>query len=184
MSSPRRLGPKAAQSADALLFTPSGMPDSAPSARVLSRLRIACNAMKSHLRDIERRAGLAGAQVWALTVVDSQPGLGVSALARAMDIHQSTASNLVRPLLEGGLIATSRNSDDRRAVELRITPRGARLLRRLPQPLSGGLPVALEALDTATLRRLDRDLGRLVAVLEEPRPARGRARTGGNGVAA
>ncbi|WP_374668492.1 MarR family winged helix-turn-helix transcriptional regulator [Ramlibacter sp.] len=176
MSSPRRPAPKAAQSADVLLPPLSGTPAAAPSARVLSRLRVACNAMKAHLRDVERHAGLAGAQVWALTVVDSQPGLGVGALARAMDIHQSTASNLVRPLLEGGLIVASRSAEDRRAVELRVTPRGARLLRRLPQPVSGGLPEALQALDTATLRRLDRDLGRLVAVLEAPVPARARTR--------
>jgi DNA-binding MarR family transcriptional regulator len=82
-----------------------------------------------------------------------------------MDVHQSTASNLVRPLLEGGLLVAERSGDDRRAVQLRITPQGTRVLRKAPAPLTGVLPQALAQLDTATLARLDRDLGKLVDVL-------------------
>jgi DNA-binding MarR family transcriptional regulator len=134
-------------------------------ARVLRRFRLVFNTVKAHFRSVERKSGVAGAQVWALGVVAAQPGLGVGALARAMDVHQSTASNLVRPLLEGGLLVAERSGDDRRAVQLRITPQGTRVLRKAPAPLTGVLPQALAQLDTATLARLDRDLGKLVDVL-------------------
>ena len=47
-----------------------------------------------------------------------------------MDIHQSTASNLARGLIERELIAAGREGADRRAVQLRLLPAGARLLRK------------------------------------------------------
>jgi DNA-binding MarR family transcriptional regulator len=132
---------------------------------VLRRFRLVFNTVKSHFRTVERKAGVAGAQVWALSVVAGEPGIGVSALARAMDVHQSTASNLIKPLLEGGLLAAERSGSDRRAVHLRVTPQGARVLRKAPGPFTGVLPDALAHLDAATLARLDRDLGKLIEVL-------------------
>lgn len=139
-----------------------------PATRVLRRFRLVFNTVKSHFRSVEKKAGLAGAQVWALSVVAGQPGIGVGALARAMDIHQSTASNLLKPLLESGLLAADRSGTDRRAVHLRITPQGRKVLLKAPAPFSGVLPDALARLDAATLARLDRDLGKLVEVLESP----------------
>lgn len=133
-----------------------------PPARVLRRFRLVFNAIKSHFRSVEKKAGISGAQVWALSVVRDQPGIGVGDLARAMDVHQSTASNLLRALIDAGLVVSGRGAADRRAVQLQITPQGQRILKKAPVPFTGLLPDALQRLDTATLNRLDRDLGRLI----------------------
>jgi DNA-binding MarR family transcriptional regulator len=134
-------------------------------ARVLRRFRIVFNAVRNHFRMVESKAGVSGAQVWALGVLAERPGIGVSELARAMRVHQSTASNLLRVLVDGGLVSSRRTEADRRAVELFLTPRGRRVLAKAPQPLTGLLPLALGRLDPATLARLGRDLGRLVREL-------------------
>jgi DNA-binding MarR family transcriptional regulator len=136
-----------------------------PSARVLRRFRLVFNAVKTHFRQVEKKAGVGGAQLWALSVIRDTPGIGVGELARAMDIHQSTASNLVRSLLETSLIAAAKEGADRRAVQLTLLPAGARVLRRAPGPFTGVLPTALRGLDAATLKRLDRDLGKLIESL-------------------
>jgi DNA-binding MarR family transcriptional regulator len=136
-----------------------------PAAQVLRRFRIVFNAVKSHFREVEKKAGVGGAQLWALAVVRDHPGIGVSDLARAMDIHQSTASNLIRSLVEAGMLATEKNGPDRRAVQLRLLPAGARVLKRAPGPFAGVLPQALGSLDPQTLKRLDRDLGKLIEAL-------------------
>jgi DNA-binding MarR family transcriptional regulator len=133
--------------------------------RVLRRFRIVFNAIKAHFRTVEKATGIAGAQAWALSVVREQPGIGVVALARAMDIHQSTASNLLKPLVEQGFVATTRGDADRRSVELRLTPQGQRVLRKVPGPFEGVLPQTLGQLDHATLKRLDHDLDALIALL-------------------
>ena len=136
-----------------------------PAVRVLRRFRLVFNTVKSHFRAVETKAGVSGAQLWALSVVQAHPGIGVGELARAMDIHQSTASNLLRPLLEKGLAVAERAGEDRRAVQLHVSARGAKVLAKAPGPFSGVLPEALARLDQRTLGRLDRDLATLIAEL-------------------
>jgi DNA-binding MarR family transcriptional regulator len=138
---------------------------SAPSVRVLRRFRLVFNAVKTHFREVEKKAGVAGAQLWALSVIRDRPGVGVTDLARAMDVHQSTASNLVRTLLEQELVVAKKTGADRRTVQLHVVAAGARALRRAPGPFAGVLPTALASLDAPTLARLDRDLGKLIASL-------------------
>jgi DNA-binding MarR family transcriptional regulator len=97
--------------------------------------------------------------------VRDHPGVSMGNLAEAMDIHQSTASNLVKALVSRQLVAVTRDAEDRRAVQLHVTSEGRKLLRATPGPFSGVLPGALQKLDAATLRRLNRDLGKLLELL-------------------
>src|SRR4051794_36609360 len=136
-----------------------------PAARVLRRFRLVFNAVKTHFRAVETKAGISGAQVWALSVVHAHPGIGVGELARSMDIHQSTASNLLRALLDKHLVVAERGSEDRRAVQLQATARGVKVLAKAPGPFSGVLPEALGRLDKRTLARLDRDLAAVISQL-------------------
>lgn len=137
-----------------------------PATRVLRQFRLVFNAVKTHFQQVEKKAGVGGAQLWALSVIQSNAGIGVSGLARAMDVHQSTASNLVKTLVARELIAAAKDGPDRRAVQLRILPAGRRVLRRAPGPFSGVLPQALASLDGRTLTRLDKDLAKLITALD------------------
>jgi len=102
--------------------------------------------------------------VWALSVIDARPGVGVGELARGMDVHQSTASNLVRGLVEAGLWfrrakarTGGRAAASHRAREEGTDPGAG--------PVRGVLPDALHRLDPKVLARLDRDLAKLIQVL-------------------
>ena len=145
---------------------PSGGAVNEPATRVLRRFRLVFNAVKTHFQQVERKAGVGGAQLWALSVIQANAGIGVSELARAMDVHQSTASNLVRTLVERELVAAVKDGIDRRAVRLRVLPAGARVLKRAPGPFAGVLPQALASLDAAVLSRLDADLATLITALD------------------
>jgi len=145
-------------------------PQVEPATRVLRKFRSVFNAVKTHFQQVEKRVGIGGAQLWALSVVQVQPDIGVGGLARAMDIHQTTASNLVKAMVTAGLLVASRHAADRRALCLRVTPDGAHLLKKAPGPAAGVLPEALATLDAATLARLDDDLGTLLDKLKaDPR---------------
>ncbi len=137
----------------------------APVVQVVRRFRVVFNAVKSHFQQIEKRAGVGGAQLWALSVIGASPGIGVNSLAKAMDVHQTTASNLVKSLVLSEMIVAEKKGADRRAVQLRILPAGKRVLRKAPGPFSGVLPDALARLDGDTLARLDEDLALLIKVL-------------------
>lgn len=139
----------------------------------MRRFRTVFNAVKTHFRQVEKQVGIGGAQLWALSVVQARPGLGVGELALAMDIHQSTASNLVKSLVKAGLLRTHRGPEDRRAARLELGDAGAALLQQAPGPFAGVLPQALRSLDTATLLRLDQDLGALLVLLQADEHAQG-----------
>ena len=136
-----------------------------PATRVLRQFRIVFNAVKTHFRQVEREAGVGGAQLWALSVIAQRPGIGVTDLSRELDIHQSTASNLIKALAERQLIIARRDGADRRSVALTMLPRGTDVLKSAPLPLAGVLPDALSSLDADTLARLEVDLAKLIAVL-------------------
>jgi DNA-binding MarR family transcriptional regulator len=135
------------------------------SARVLRRFRLVFNAIKTHFQQVEKLAGIGGAQVWALSVIRTRPGIGVGELARAMDLHQTTTSNLVKALVTAELIAVEKVGPDRRAVQLSILPTGDAVLSKAPGPFAGVLPEALATLDAETLHRLDQDLALLLIAL-------------------
>jgi DNA-binding MarR family transcriptional regulator len=137
-----------------------------PAARVLRQFRTVFNSVRNHFRTMEQAVGLSGTEVWALSHVAAHPGMGVGQLARAMDIHQSTASNLVRALLEARMVVSERSEGDQRAVHLHTTAKGLKLLAKAPTPFVGVLPEALRRLDAPTLRRLERDLARLIRELD------------------
>jgi DNA-binding MarR family transcriptional regulator len=142
-------------------------------ALVLRQFRQVLNTVKTHFQQVEKKSGLGGAQVWALSIVKQQPGAGVNDLARAMDVHQSTASNLVKALIEKSLVEVRKEGTDRRSVQLYLLPEGAKALRKAPGPFAGVLPAALRALDATTLRRLKKDLAALIVVLNADEKAGG-----------
>jgi len=156
------------------LPTPSLAPaDPASTTQVLRRFRVVFNAVRSHFQQVENQVGLGGAQVWALGVVGSTPGIGVGALAQRMDIHQSTASNLVKSLVRKQLVQQDKAAEDRRNVQLSVTPAGHAVLQQVPGPFEGLLAQALVKLPAATLQRLDQDLAELTLLLKADEQAGG-----------
>jgi DNA-binding MarR family transcriptional regulator len=142
---------------------------------VLEQFRVIVRSIRRHYRDVERRAGLSGAQLWALAEVAARPGLKVGELAAVLAVHPSTASNLARRLQRLGLARRERKGRDQRHVRLFTTARGARVLARAPQPSIGVLQQALSSLPAARLRELQRGLARLVALMKVKSLAAARA---------
>ncbi|BCO29138.1 hypothetical protein MIZ03_4050 [Rhodoferax lithotrophicus] len=140
--------------------------ESVTPAIVLRRFRVVFSSVRNHFRQMEKQVGLGGAQVWALSVIKANPGIGMGGVASSMDIHQSTASNLIKKLLRKELIRMDKASDDRRNVQLKILPAGTRLLKKVPGPFEGVLPQALSNLSAQTLQRMDEDLGQLIGLLQ------------------
>lgn len=153
-----RLSLSARPGSEAITLTPQA-------AIVLRQFRVVFNAVKSHFQRVESQSGLGGAQLWTLSIVSHHAGTDVGSLADSMDIHQSTASNLVRALVKKGLIRSARDEEDRRVVRLHTTPEGEALLANTHGPFAGLLPDALQRLELETLTRLHADLGALIGQL-------------------
>src|SRR5256886_299827 len=121
---------------------------------VLEQFRVIVKSIRRHYQNVERRAGVTGAQLWALAQIAEQPGGEVGELARALAVHQSTASNLVRELEARGLVSRERRGRDLRHVQLYPSKKGFGLLKAAPRPLIGVLQQALSELPAAPLGAL------------------------------
>lgn len=146
-------------------------PESEAAFRVLRKFRRVFNTVRTHFLQVEKKVGVGGAQVWALGVIYKQPGIGVNGLAAAMDVHQTTASNLVKSLVKSNMVQVQKNGSDKRKVQLFALPEGQRVLLNAPGPFSGVLPHALSQLDAGTLERLEVDLTTLLKLLDSDKAA-------------
>lgn len=132
----------------------------------LALFRIVFKSANRHFHEIEKKAGIGGASLWALAEIAESGNLTVSGLAKAMAVHQSTASNLMEKLESSGYVLRTRSTEDRRVVYLEITPKGRATLEKSPPPYRGILPDALMRLDATTLEELNQNLNKLVSSLE------------------
>lgn len=126
-----------------------------PATEALQHFRVIFKSVKKHFRWVEQQTGVNGAELWALSVVVAQPGLKVSELARALSVHQSTASNLINKLVRRKLLRRERSELDQRIVHLFALPAGARVVAEAPQPVSGVLPEALHRMSRSDLVQLN-----------------------------
>jgi MarR family transcriptional regulator, organic hydroperoxide resistance regulator len=128
---------------------------------VLEQFRLIFRSAKKHFQWVQQRTGVSGAQLWVLAELHRRPGIRVTELARAMAVHQSTASNLVERLEKLRLIERERSPADQRVVHLSLTDAGRRTIAGAPLPLEGVLPDALRSLAHEDLVALQRQLEHL-----------------------
>lgn len=145
---------------------PAGDSGAAHAVQALRRFRVIFNAVKTHFQQVEKITGVGAAQLRALSIMREQPGIRVSELARAMDIHQSTASNLVKTLIARKMVATAKDGMDRRVLHLHLLPASDKVLQRIRGPFIGVLPQALKTLEPKTLKRLNADLDQLIEAMQ------------------
>jgi DNA-binding MarR family transcriptional regulator len=134
---------------------PGRVSDTPPHLEALKKLRIVIRAAQRHSAWIEKQCGVSGAQLWIVQELHESPGLRVGEIASKLAIHQTTASNLLRPLEKQGYVVKARDPSDQRAVKLALSEKGAELLVRAPKPARGLLPESLLGMSEERLAQLD-----------------------------
>lgn len=138
----------------------------------LDAIRALVGALTRSARSVERKTGVTTAQLFVLRQLAASETLSLSEIADRTLTRQSTVSVVVTRLVAQGLVRRDRAADDRRRLELSLTPAGRRLLARAPEPTTGRLLTALDELTSDQLQSLSRGLDALIAVLGvEPRAA-------------
>lgn len=132
----------------------------------LKLFRIIFKSSNRHFHEIEKAVGIGGASLWAISEIAENAEITISELARAMSIHQTTASNLVDKLEKGGYVQRLRSNVDRRIVNIKLTEVGVSILNRAPAPYRGILPDALIKMEPDQLTILKNNLSTLVSSFE------------------
>lgn len=140
------------------------LPDEA--AHIVDGLRRIVRAIELYSQEVYKGFGLTGPQLWALKTLSRRGALATTDLASALAVQPSTLSVLVDRLEKRGFVTRNRPREDRRFVELALTPKGAALADRSPEPAQGRLLHGLQGLSRRELRAIRSTVDRLVQMME------------------
>jgi DNA-binding MarR family transcriptional regulator len=113
-----------------------------------------------------RAAGLTNAQFWILKWIAVAGPFSMTGLANYLQISSPTVSGMVDELEKRGLLQRTRTQKDRRSVELRVTPKGERLLEQLNRESARVAARAAADIPAANKKVAVRVLALLVRTLE------------------
>ena len=103
-----------------------------PTDAILAAIRRVVRAIDLNTKQLVRDHGVSGPQVVALRAIAQFGPIGVTHLARAINLSQPTVTGILARLDQQGLIRRERGNVDRRAVTSTITTRGESVLRETP----------------------------------------------------
>jgi DNA-binding MarR family transcriptional regulator len=121
-------------------------------------------------------AGMEKSTFWPLHYLDGGGQLHPGALARRLGVTPATCTASVDQLVELGYVARRPSVQDRRQIELRVTPKGHRALEGVWRNFDGALKEVLVGLPPADVTVTARTLATIAARLRtEPILAEERA---------
>ena len=127
-------------------------------------------SLANHFGNVLRRAGVSLQDWRVLAALRERGGLRLTELAARTSIEISTLSRLVGSMETAGLVSRERDSDDARAIAIRLTEAGDALTARLTPEAEALERTALagfsEAEASQLKTQLERLYGNLAAVAE------------------
>ena len=121
---------------------------------IADRLHSATIHLLRRVRKVDDATGLSAARLSALSVLVFGGPATVGALARAEQVSAPTMSRLLSGLERDGYVVREADEGDARAVRVRATPKGTRVLQQGRQRRVSELVDLLEGLSSEELRTL------------------------------
>lgn len=127
-------------------------------------------AQTASFRHLDRAAGgktLSPGQFSLLTVIEANPGVTQTRVARSFGLDKSTLSPAIDQLVKARLVSRKRSTTDGRAYELSLTASGRRKLQAKQAQIEAQERLMAAALPETDRARLMALLDRLVTALDE-----------------
>jgi len=105
-------------------------------------IAVAQRSVKLAVQERARRMGLTARQFWFLNAARELPGASLGEIARRQRMDAPTASRIAEGLARRGLVRTSPDDRDRRALRVLLTPAGTRLAEKIA-PVAASVRSAL-----------------------------------------
>jgi DNA-binding MarR family transcriptional regulator len=86
------------------------------------------NITKAKAASLGHQNHITHSQWFVLTIIEHFKKTNIRDIAEAMEMSSSAATQLVDVLVQAGLVTRQEDSDDRRSVELKVSPKGRKLI--------------------------------------------------------
>jgi DNA-binding MarR family transcriptional regulator len=140
--------------------TPAGRRE-ANTARAVEAVRRIVRGLRVAAGQTRAETGISAAQLFVLSSLERDAAPSLTELGARTHTDRSSVADVVERLAAAGLVERFRSGDDRRRLEVRITPAGRSLLARAPRAPTARLIDGLDALGDAELGALAAGLLRL-----------------------
>jgi MarR family transcriptional regulator, organic hydroperoxide resistance regulator len=141
-------------------------------------LWVVVHALQKASKRMNQRLGVTGPQRLVVRVVGLSPGISAGALAKALHLHPSTLTGVLKRLESQRLLSRASHEGDARRAVLRLTPAGQQLNLAVSGTVESAVRATLPQVSTRD-RHAARDvLRRLAVALDATQPVmKARART-------
>ena len=123
------------------------------------------HALQKRSRKMRRAIGVTGEQRLAMRLALHAPGLSAGDLSALLHIHPSTLTMMMKRLVKRGYMKARADAADRRRLQLEVTAKGAKVLRKSGPTIESSVAAALSATPDSDLAIARTFLERLVAAL-------------------
>jgi DNA-binding MarR family transcriptional regulator len=134
-------------------------------ADIFNNLRRVYQVINEQSKKAKKQTGITGPQLWAIKMIAQSSPVQVSELAHKMYLHPATVVGILNRLEDQGLVLRMRTREDRRVVDVDLTPKGKTLVTRAPEVAQGLLAAGLEVMSAARLLDIASSLDELVHIL-------------------
>ena len=133
---------------------------------IMQSLRRVFKAIQDYSQDVSDKFGVTGPQLWALKTIAQEGSLPLGELSEKMYVHPSTISGVIDRLEDKGYAVRDRAMGDRRIINVQLTLKGKKLVRRAPNPIQGRMLYGLRKLKNEELNRIYESAQKLVEIME------------------
>jgi MarR family transcriptional regulator, organic hydroperoxide resistance regulator len=133
---------------------------------IMQSLRRIVKAIQDYSHEVSGRFGVTGPQLWALKTISREGSLPLGELSKKMYLDPSTISGVIDRLENKRYVTRDRNREDRRVVNVQLTPAGRSLVEKAPNPAQGKMIHGLRKLNKDELNTIYRSVETLVEIME------------------
>ncbi|GAB4194736.1 MAG: MarR family transcriptional regulator [Wenzhouxiangellaceae bacterium] len=133
---------------------------------ILAAIRKIIRAIDLNSKQLVRAHNITGPQLLALRAASHLGPVGITQLARAINLSQSTVTGIVQRLEQHGLIERQRSARDRRSMSCNITAAGQEVLANTPVLLEDRFRRELQRLADWEQTQMLSTLQRIAAMME------------------
>ena len=135
---------------------------------ILVKLRKIIRSINLESKKIEKELGISIPQLLVLKYLSDQTDYRAFAkdIKRYINLNASTVSGIISRLESKGLVARSQKVNDKRAIYIILTAKGADLLHKSPSTLQEKLSKRLKKLTKTQIEELDRNIELLTLIMD------------------
>lgn len=124
------------------------------------------HGLQSRSKRMETDLGITGPQRLVIRILGQSPGTTAGAIAKAMCVHPSTLTGVLRRLESRGIVTRSRDEADGRRALLELTAEGKKINRKKSGTVESAVERALERASNAQLAATREVMGLIIDELE------------------